>query len=79
MALPSKLVTEIDEFTQWWNYHCDHVAKMAPENQIKFFLNGLNQQNYLLVELARAVHQTRDPNAAGLLVLPKLAFGGRAP
>lgn len=71
MALPRQLVQEVDDFTKWWNYHSEKVSTYPPEQQIKFFLNALNQQNYLLVELARAVHKARDPNAAGLLALPR--------
>jgi hypothetical protein len=77
MALPRKLTEEFNDFSRWWNYHAEKVMTYPPERRQEFLLNAINQQNYLLVELARAVNDQRDN--AGLLTLPKLSFGGRAP
>ena len=78
MALPTKLAEEFNDFTVWWNHHSDKVASYPPERQLEFFMHALNSQNYLLVELARALHQQRDPNANSLLALPRnFTFGGK--
>jgi hypothetical protein len=79
VALPRKLAEEFNDFTKWWNYHSDKVSGYPMERRLDFFMNALNQQNYLLVELARAVNETRAGANGSVLALPNLNFGGRAP
>lgn len=76
MALPRTLAEEFNDFTKWWNYHADKVMLWPMERRQEFLLNAINQQNYLLVELARAVHG-QGANGS-VLALPNLTFGGRA-
>ena len=77
MALPKKLQEEFNDFTVWWNYHSDKVSSYPPDRRQEFVLHAINQQNYLLVELAREVNGQRDGNDKVIALPRNFQFGGK--